>query len=148
MIGLSMFSHELDVGQGDDAVALLIAVHQKVKCLFLEFDRLKQLGSAQEKAALVHQICSVLKVHAAVEEEIFYPAARDAIDDADLMNAALAHHAGAKELVVELEKMNPHDQLYDAKVTVLQRQVEHHVKEMEGQMFPQLMKTKLDTAAL
>jgi CRP-like cAMP-binding protein len=150
MIGLGLFAREMDVGKhsGDDAVALLIADHQKVKCLFAEFDQLKHQGSAQDKAALVQQICRVLNVHAAIEEELFYPAAHDAIDDSDLMNEALAHHAGAKELVAELEKMNPRDQLYDGKVTVLRRQVEHHVKEVEGKMFPQVIRSKLDTAAL
>jgi CRP-like cAMP-binding protein/hemerythrin superfamily protein len=138
----------IDKIPGKDAVAFLAADHQKVKSLFAEFDQLKLQGSAQDKAALIHQICSVLKVHAAIEEEIFYPAARDAIDDSDLMNEALAHHAGAKELVAELEKMNPHDQLYDAKVTVLRRQIEHHVKEVEAKIFPQVIKAKLDTAAL
>jgi hemerythrin superfamily protein len=138
----------IDKIPGKDAIAFLAADHQKVKSLFAEFDQLKLQGSAQDKAALIHQICSVLKVHAAIEEEIFYPAARDAIDDSDLMNEALAHHAGAKELVAELEKMNPHDQLYDAKVTVLRRQIEHHVKEVEAKIFPQVIKAKLDTAAL
>jgi len=133
---------------GDDAIALLTADHQQVKCLFAEFDQLKQQGSAQDKAALVEQICSVLKVHAAIEEEIFYPAAHDALADSDLMSEALAHHAGAKELVAELEKMNPYDQLYDAKVSVLRRQIEHHVKEVEAKIFPQVLKAKLDTAAL
>jgi CRP-like cAMP-binding protein len=150
MIGLSMFACEMDVGRhsGDDAIALLTADHEQVKCLFAEFDRLKRLGSAQDKAALVEQICGVLKVHAAIEEEIFYPAAHYALDASDLMCEALAHHAGAKELVAELEKMNPHDQLYDAKVSVLRRQIEHHVKEVEAKIFPQVIKAKLDTAAL
>jgi CRP-like cAMP-binding protein len=139
---------DVDKYPGDDAVALLTADHQKVKSLFAEFDQLKQQGSAQDKAALIQQICSVLKVHAAIEEEIFYPAAHDAIDDSDLMNEALAHHAGAKELVAELETMNPHDHLYDAKVAVLRRQIEHHVKEVEAKIFPQVIKAKLDTAAL
>ena len=141
---------EMDASKygGDDAIALLTADHQQVKCLFAEFDQLKQQGSAQDKAALVEQICSVLKVHAAIEEEIFYPAAHDALADSDLMSEALAHHAGAKELVAELEKMNPYDQLYDAKVSVLRRQIEHHVKEVEAKIFPQVLKAKLDTAAL
>jgi CRP-like cAMP-binding protein/hemerythrin superfamily protein len=138
----------IDKIPGKDAIAFLAADHQKVKSLFAEFDQLKLQGSAQDKAALIHQICSVLKVHAAIEEEIFYPAARDAIDDSDLMNEALAHHAGAKKLVAELEKMNPHDQLYDARVTVLRRQIEHHVEEVEAKIFPQVIKAKLDTAAL
>jgi CRP-like cAMP-binding protein len=139
---------DVDKYPGDDAVALLTADHQKVKSLFAEFDQLKQQGSAQGKAALVQQICSVLKVHAAIEEELFYPAARHAVNDSGLMNEALAHHAGAKELAAELEKMSPHDHLYDAKVAVLRGQVEHHVKEEEGHIFPQIIKAKLDTAAL
>ncbi len=64
------------------------------------------------------------------------------------MDEALVEHAGAKELVAQLEDASPEDELYDAKVTVLGEQIEHHVKEEEGEMFPKAKKAKVDTHAL
>jgi hemerythrin superfamily protein len=129
-----------------DAIDMLVADHKKVKKLFSEFDKLKEDGADREKSAVVEQICNELKIHAALEEEIFYPAVRKAIDDADLMDEALVEHAGAKELIAQLEEAN--ENLYDAKVTVLGEQIVHHVKEEEGEMFPQAKKAKVDTGAL
>ncbi|HEY6924642.1 MAG TPA: hemerythrin domain-containing protein, partial [Steroidobacteraceae bacterium] len=99
-------------------------------------------------SALVAQICNELKVHAAIEEEIFYPAVREAIKDADLMDEAVVEHSAAKELIAQLEDMSPDDGLYDAKVIVLAEQIQHHVKEEEGEMFPAARKAKLDSEAL
>jgi hemerythrin superfamily protein len=134
--------------QEQDAIALLMADHKKVKKLFADFDKLKDEGSDEEKSALVEQICNELKVHTTIEEEIFYPAVRKAIEDSDLMDEALVEHAGAKELIAELEDASPEDDLYSAKVTVLGEQIEHHVKEEEGEMFPKAKKAKVDVAAL
>jgi hemerythrin superfamily protein len=133
----------------EDAVTLLTADHAKVKKLFKEFADLKEEdGSAEDKSTLVAQICNELKVHTQIEEEIFYPAVRRAIDDGDLMDEALVEHAGAKELIAQLEDMSPDDELYDAKVTVLGDQIQHHVKEEEGEMFPKAKKAKVDGEAL
>jgi hemerythrin superfamily protein len=134
--------------QAQDAIALLMADHKKVKKLFSDFDKLKEEGSDEEKAAIVDQICSELKIHTELEEEIFYPAVRKAIDDSDLMDEALVEHAGAKDLIAQLEDASPEDDLYDAKVTVLGEQIDHHVKEEEGDMFPKAKKAKVDTEAL
>lgn len=136
------------VGQGQDAIAMLTADHRKVKKLFSEFDKLKEEGSDEDKASIVEQICNELKVHTAIEEEIFYPAVRKAIEDADLMDEALVEHAGAKDLIAQLEEASPDDDLYDAKVTVLGEQIDHHVEEEEGDMFPKAKKAKVDTQAL
>jgi CO dehydrogenase/acetyl-CoA synthase beta subunit len=73
---------------------------------------------------------------------------RKAIDDSGLMNEALVEHAGAKDLIAQLEDASPNNDLYDAKVTVLGEQIDHHVKEEEGSMFPKAKKAKLDTGAL
>ena len=133
----------------EDAVTLLTADHAKVKKLFKEFEDLKDDdGSAEDKSALVTLICNELKVHTAIEEEIFYPAVRKAIDDGGLMDEALVEHAGAKELIAQLQDMSPDDELYDAKVTVLGEQIQHHVKEEEGEMFPKARKAKVDSEAL
>src|SRR5450432_3150837 len=134
--------------QAQDAIAMLMADHKKVKKLFSDFDKLKEEGSDEDKSAIVEQICNELKIHTELEEEIFYPAVRKAIDDADLMDEALVEHAGAKELIAQLEEASPDDDLYDAKVTVLGEQIDHHVKEEEGDMFPKAKKANVDTAVL
>ena len=135
--------------RNEDAITLLTADHAKVKKLFKEFEDLKEEdGSAEDKSALVTRICNELKIHTEIEEEIFYPAVRKAIDDGDLMDEALVEHAGAKELIAQLEDMSPDDELYDAKVTVLGEQIRHHVKEEEGEMFPKAKKAKVDGEAL
>jgi hemerythrin superfamily protein len=133
----------------EDAIAMLTADHKKVKGLFGDFAELKDHeGGEEEKSALVEKICSALKVHTEIEEEIFYPAVRKAIDDADLMDEALVEHAGAKELIAQLEDMDPQDDLYDAKVTVLGEQIDHHVKEEEGDMFVKAKSAKVDIVTL
>jgi hemerythrin superfamily protein len=131
-----------------DAIAMLTADHKKVKTLFGQFDKLKEKGSDEEKSELVATICNELKVHTSIEEEIVYPAVRKAIEDSDLMDEALVEHAGAKDLIAQLEDMDTDDDLYDAKVTVLGEQIDHHVKEEEDEMFPKAKKAKVDTAAL
>ena len=132
-----------------DAFALLTADHRTVKGLFKEFEKLsKQEDVDEEKAQLVRQICNELTVHAQVEEEIFYPAVREAIDDEDLMDEADIEHASAKDLIAQLEGMQPGDDHYDARVTVLGEYVDHHVKEEEGEMFSKARKADVDAEDL
>ena len=132
--------------KNQDAIAMLTADHKKVKGLFDDFQKLKaQDDSGDARAALVTHICQELTVHARLEEEIFYPAVRNAIEDGDLMDEAAVEHSCAKELIAQLEEMDPEDDLYDAKVTVLGEQIVHHVKEEEGDMFVKAKKSKLDT---
>jgi len=132
-----------------DAFALLTADHRTVKGMFKEFEKLsKQDDVDEEKAQLVRQICNELTVHAQVEEEIFYPALREAIDDEDLMDEADIEHASAKDLIAQLEGMQPGDDHYDARVTVLGEYVDHHVKEEEGEMFSKARKADVDAAEL
>jgi hemerythrin superfamily protein len=123
--------------------------HKKVKALFKKFRALEEDARGQdEKAAVVKQICDALTVHAAIEEEIFYPAVRAAIDDPELIDEALVEHAGAKALIAQLREMTPDDQLFDAKVTVLGEQIDHHVEEEEGEIFPKTKKAKVDSEEL
>jgi hemerythrin superfamily protein len=134
---------------GKDAIATLMADHRKVKELFKQFEKLKDEDDAEDqKGSLVAQISAELTIHTTIEEEIFYPAVRAQIEDEDLMDEALVEHAGAKELIAQLEDMSPDDALYDAKVTVLGEQIDHHVKEEEGEMFPKARKAKVDTEEL
>jgi hemerythrin superfamily protein len=138
----------LEETTGQDAIELLMADHHRVAKLFAEFATLKDDGSDEEKSALVAQICQELTVHTAIEEELFYPAVRKAIDDDDLMDEALVEHAGAKELIAQLRTAHPDDDLYDAKVTVLGEQIDHHVEEEEGSMFAQAKGSGVDTLSL
>ena len=132
-----------------DAISILTEDHTKVKKMFMDFDKLmKSPNKDAEKGALVQKICVELIVHTQIEEEIFYPAVRAAIDDADLMDEADVEHAGAKELIAQLVAMEPGDDHYDAKVTVLGENIDHHVKEEQGEIFPKAKKAKLDLAAL
>jgi hemerythrin-like domain-containing protein len=85
-----------------------------------------------------------LKIHAQVEEEIFYPAARDALKERDLLDEAEVEHTVAKQPISELESMTPKDDLFDAKFTVLGEYVKHHVQEEEKELFPKAKRAKLD----
>lgn len=132
-----------------DAIALLVEDHKKIRKLFKDFEKLKEVdGSDEAKVALATKICSELTVHAQVEEEILYPAVREAIDDDDLMDEAEVEHTGAKDLISQLKDMKPGDDHYDAKVTVLGENIEHHIDEEEGEMFPEAKKAKLDMMEL
>ncbi len=135
-----------------DAITLLTADHKAVTALFKQFEEAKESEDDETCAALVQQICSELTVHATVEEEVFYPAVQAAIDDDDLMDEAEVEHAGAKDLIAQLEEMEPGDPLYAAKVTVLSEYIKHHVGEEEGDMFKKARKAEkedgLDLAAL
>jgi hemerythrin superfamily protein len=132
-----------------DAIEMLIADHKAVNTLFGKFHAL--LGdrdAASEKALLVKQICDALDVHVRIEEELFYPAVRQAIRDESLMDVALIEQAGAKALVAQLQAMHVGDKYFDAKVTVLAEQVIHHAEEEEKDMFAEVRKARVDTLAL
>ncbi|HET7634835.1 MAG TPA: hemerythrin domain-containing protein [Burkholderiales bacterium] len=131
-----------------DAVDLLTADHDKVKKLFKSFNKLKETGSPNEKSALVSQICNELTVHTKIEEEIFYPAAREAIKKKELIDEANVEHTSAKTMIEELQEMEAEEELYDAKVMVLGEYVNHHIKEEEEQIFPEVKKVKMDTVTL
>jgi hemerythrin superfamily protein len=132
-----------------DAIALLTADHKAVKALFKEFEGLKEQDDAdEEKAILVERICTELTIHATIEEEIFYPAVREAIEDDDLMDEADVEHASAKDLIAQLQAAEPSDDHYNAKVTVLGEYVNHHIKEEQDEIFPKARSADIDTGAL
>jgi hemerythrin superfamily protein len=133
---------------GEDALELLTADHRRIARLFAEFAALEAEGSDDAKSTLVARICQELIVHTAVEEEIFYPAVRTKIEDDDLMDEAFVEHAGAKALIAQLQGADPDAEFYDARVTVLGEQIEHHVQEEEGSMFPQAKASGIDLLSL
>jgi hemerythrin superfamily protein len=132
-----------------DATVLLQRDHNDVKKLFKQYEKLAdQEAGGQERQALATQICQMLTVHSTIEEEIFYPAAREANVEEDLLDEAEVEHASAKDLIAQIQSMSPDDELYDAKVTVLGEYVNHHVEEEEGEMFPKCRRARMDLAGL
>ncbi|MEO7504781.1 MAG: hemerythrin domain-containing protein [Sphingomicrobium sp.] len=130
-----------------DAVALLKADHRKVEELFAAYEKASGDG---RKQSLAEEICKELTVHATIEEEIFYPACEGKVEE-DLLKEAYVEHDGAKVLIAEIEAGGPSDDYYDAKVSVLSEQIEHHVGEEEQRMeglFAQARKAGLDMDAL
>jgi hemerythrin superfamily protein len=130
-----------------DAVALLKADHRQVEQWFSQFEKTKSAGKKQQ---LVSNICAALTVHTSIEEEIFYPAFLKATQDKDMHHEAIVEHAGAKDLIAQIEDMSPSDDYFDAKVTVLSEMIKHHVKEEEqpGGMFAEAKKSGMDLRAL
>jgi selenocysteine-specific translation elongation factor len=123
-------------GGAPDALGRLKADHDKVTALFREFHALKgKQGKDRRKADLVDEICYELTLHSMLEEEIFYPVLRAAIDDDELLDEADIEHAGARELIGQLEIMAPGDDHYDATVTVLGEEIAHHIEKEEGELF-------------
>ena len=130
-----------------DAVALLKDDHRTVEELFAQFEKASGEGRKQKLAT---QICTELSIHAQIEEEIFYPACEGKVDE-DLLKEAFVEHDGAKVLIAEIIAGEPSDDFYDAKVKVLQEQIEHHVEEEEKRLeglFSQARKAGLDMDAL
>jgi hypothetical protein len=130
-----------------DGLQLLAADHRKVEDLFEKFEG---ASGASAKEKLVREICLELKVHAQIEEEIYYPAIRGKVEE-DALDEAYVEHDGAKLLINELEAATPDEDYYDAKVKVLSEMIEHHVKEEEKQrdnLFQQTRAADIDLEAL
>lgn len=128
-----------------DAIKLLKADHKEVKTYFKQYESLED---DREKQVLADKICLALTVHAQIEEEIYYPATREAINDDDLLDEAEVEHASAKQLIAEIQAMKAGDRLFDAKVTVLGEYIDHHVQEEETEMFPESRDSDLDLKTL
>jgi hypothetical protein len=132
-----------------DAVKMLTADHKEVHALFQKYKKLSTAQApADEREPLAQQICDMLTVHATIEEEIFYPAARQAGVESDLLDEADVEHACAKDLIAQIQAMTAGDAHYDARVIVLGEYIDHHVKEEQDEMFPACKKAKMDLEAL
>jgi hemerythrin superfamily protein len=130
-----------------DAISLLKADHREVEGWFGQFEKTR---SDQKKSELAGKICTALKVHTTIEEEIFYPAFLEATEDKDMHHEAAVEHDGAKKLIAEIEASGPQDDYYDAKVKVLSEMIKHHVKEEEqrGGMFAEARQSDMDLKSL
>ena len=131
----------------NDAIRLLEADHRQVEKWFKEFEA---TNGQKTKDKLAEQICLALKVHTQIEEELFYPASREALpsDQEEMVDEAVVEHAAAKNLIAEIEAMDVGEELFDAKVKVLQEMIEHHVQEEEKEYFPAVRKTEMDLEAI
>ena len=132
----------------NEIVDMLKDDHQRAKKSFRRFGKLDARRDADECRQLVEQTCAELKVHTALEEELFYPALRSLLKEADLIDEAEVEHATAKQLIARLEGMQPDDEKYSAIFTVLGEYVNHHIKEEETEMFPKVGRAKGDWQGL
>lgn len=127
------------------ALALLSADHRALGRLFAHYEALVgDAADAEARGRLVGQICQVLTAHATVEEEILYPAARRALQDDELIDAALGEHDGMRALVEAIEALDAGHERFDALVIMLARAVRAHVRQEEGELFARLESAGLD----
>ncbi len=130
------------------ALDLLKTDHAEVKELFTKFEKQKKSEDNDGMQQTAEAVCKALKIHAQIEEEIFYPALREAGDADDELDEASVEHSHVKELVAQLEEADAGDELFAARFKVLSEYVQHHVKEEEGTMFSKARKADLDLVSL
>lgn len=131
-------------GARDKIFTMLKEDHDRVKKAFSEFEKLDAKKDPERCREIVEHTCKELEMHAALEEEVFYPAVRDALEEEDLLEEAQVEHNSAKALIAQLKITPPQEAKYHATFTVLGEYMKHHIKEEEEEMFPQLGKAKLD----
>jgi len=136
--------------EGDvNAIDLLKSDHDEVDALFKEYETLAEGdGDSSARRALSTKICGMVAVHALIEEEIFYPAARKAGVDADLLDEADIEHGSAKQLIAEIGAARASESHYDARVKVLGEYIRHHVKDEESELFPACRKSGMNLEQL
>jgi len=133
--------------QFTDAIMLLKNDHREVENLFSKFCK---ASGKDKKWQLAQQICNELKIHAEIEEKIFYPATQNAVDES-LYHESFVEHDGAKVLINDIMANGPHDEFFEAKVTVLCEEIGHHIKEEERPKegyFAQVRDSDIDLKAL
>lgn len=131
-----------------DVIGLLTIDHRKVQAIFAEIQAKRGHIRAHEKFELVRKACAELLIHFAVEEGIFYPATRDAIDNNGVMDEALDEHESAKSIIIMLGNIPPDEPMFDAKVRALAEQIEHHIQEEESVIFPKVLVSDIDLVVL
>lgn len=133
------------VAKAPNAITLLRTDHAEVKKLFDVFEKSK---NEEKKQAIADQAMMALRIHAAIEEEIFYPALRARLKKEDILNEAEEEHRVAKTLIEDLSKKGRRTENFEAKFTVLAENVRHHIKEEEGDMFKKARAAKLNLGEL
>lgn len=130
-----------------DAITLLKADHREVEDMF---ERFESTRGDDRKQDLATRICNALRIHARIEEEIFYPAFLEATQEEDLHHEAIIEHDGVKKLMAEIESSGPGDDYFDARVSVLSEMVKHHVREEEQRdgLFAKARSAGLDLRAI
>ncbi|ATA53602.1 MULTISPECIES: hemerythrin domain-containing protein [Variovorax] len=135
-----------------DACSLLDTDHKNVKKMFAAYEELassKAASASEKKRDLALQICMELTVHTQLEEELLYPAVREAIKETELLDEAEVEHASAKDLIAQIQDSTEVDEMFDAKVKVLGEYIDHHVKEERNEMFPKARAARgLDLVAM
>ena len=130
------------------ALDLLKADHAEAKKLFRQFEKFKKEEDQDGMQQVAQSVCTALSVHAQIEEEIFYPALREAGDADDALDEADVEHSHLKELVEQISSSGPGDEHFEARVKVLSEYVEHHVQEEESTIFSKARKADFDLVAL
>ena len=128
-----------------DATTLLRGDHKVVADLFREYRRTK---AKEDKRALITRICRELNVHAQIEEEIFYPAVKEALNDDQYIPEAQVEHESLKTLIAQVENGEPGEEMFEARVKVLSEYVKHHVNEEQTEIFPRARSSELDMKEL
>ena len=139
-----MATKKQDKGGGTDAIALLRKDHDDVNRMFDEFES----ADEDRKFELAAEICQALTVHATIEEEIFYPQARAAIDADELMLEAEVEHDSAKHLIERIQEGEVDETELSAMIKVLKEYVGHHINEEQRKMFPRVKRSELDLEAI
>lgn len=140
-----MTPHKENKSETQDATLLLKADHERVSDLFADYE---DSDSVAEKRQIAEQICDELTVHAQIEEEIFYPAVKQALNDKALIPEARVEHATLKTLISEVQGMEPNGEMFDAKIKVMSEYVKHHVKEEQNEIFPKAKSAGVDMMKL
>jgi hemerythrin superfamily protein len=128
-----------------EATALLRADHKLVSGLFADYEKARSMS---RKKTIAEKICMELSVHAQVEEEIFYPAFKLALEDTELVPEATVEHTSLKELIAQIEGIEADEEMFDARIKVLSEYVKHHVKEEQNEMFVKAKASDLDLVEL
>jgi cytochrome P450 len=135
--------------QAPDAIDLLDADHLTVHALFQSYRELvRTRASALQRRALAEEICMELTIHARLEEELFYPALREALEDDELVDEAEDQHGSQREFVAQILASSAEDELYDARVAVLEEYVERHVRKEREEAFNRALAARMDLQAL
>ena len=135
--------------QAPDAIDLLDADHLAVHAMFASYRELvRTRAPALKRRALAEEICMELTIHARLEEELFYPAVREALNDEELVDEAEEQHGSQRDFVAQILSTSPEDPLYDARVAVLSEYVERHVRQEREQVFNRVLASRLDLQSL